>query len=108
MLLADIVVTPVLDLEEYVTSAVTSLGVVISAVVLAWFGFLVIRIGVRWLMDVDSPRGPRMPYGGRYPQAINTSGGKGIYWEGGAVGWDARGNEVKMGAAARRRGYGEF
>lgn len=46
---ADIVITPAVDLEDYVTPAVTALGTVIAAVVLAWIGFLVVRKGMRWI-----------------------------------------------------------
>jgi len=46
------VVTPAVDVEEYIVAATTALGVVVAAAVLAFAGFLVIRKGIRWFRTI--------------------------------------------------------
>lgn len=45
---AVVTVDPPVDVSEYIVSAVTVLGVVVAAVMLAKFGFIVIRAAVKW------------------------------------------------------------
>ena len=47
-LLGQVVVAPAVDLAAYVVSATTVLGLVVAAVILAYAGFKVIKLGLRW------------------------------------------------------------